>query len=158
MALRTEIEGLYETLLRCWNTKDAAAYAALFAEEGVVVGFDGTSIESPSSIRGHLESIFADHDPATYVAIVEDVRLLGAGVALLRGAAGMVPPGSNTIKSEVNTQQTLVAIEADDGWHVALFQNTPARFDGRPEAVATMTRELQAAYDRSAVDDQAVTP
>ncbi len=72
-------------MLRRWNTKDAAAYAALFAEEGVVVGFDGTSIETPSSIRDHLESIFADHDPATYVAIVEDVRLLGAGVALLAG-------------------------------------------------------------------------
>ena len=79
-------------------------------------------------------------------------------MALLRGVAGMVPPGSNTIKSEVNAQQTLVAIEADDGWHVALFQNTPARFDGRPEAVATMTRELQAAHDASGVDDQAVTP
>ena len=104
MTLRTEIADLYDSLLRCWNEKDAAAYAALFAEEGVVVGFDGTSIESPSSIRDHLESIFADHDPATYVAMVEDVRLLGAGVALLRGVAGMVPPGANTIKSEVNAQ------------------------------------------------------
>ncbi len=158
MTLRTEIGDLYDSLLRCWNEKDAAAYAALFAEEGVVVGFDGTSIESPLSIRDHLESIFADHDPAIYVAIVEDVRLLGAGVALLRGVAGMVPPGSNTIKSEVNAQQTLVAIEADDGWHVALFQNTPARFDGRPEAVDTLTCELQAAHDSSGVDDQAVAP
>ena len=70
---------------------------------------------------------------------------------------GMVPPNSNTIKSEVK-RADFVAIEADDGSHVALFQSTPARFDGRPEAVAAMTRELQAAHDASGVDDQAVAP
>ena len=141
------IEDLYRTLLRCWNDKDAAGYAARFADQGMVIGFDGTVVESPASIREHLESIFADHDPASYVAIVDDVREVGPGIALLHGRAGMVPPGSNTIKSDVNAQQTLLAIEASEGWQIVLFQNTPARFDGRPAEVSSMTAELQAVHD-----------
>jgi uncharacterized protein (TIGR02246 family) len=143
----TAIEDLYCTLLRCWNDKNATAYAALFAERGILIGFDGTCIETSTSIREHLESIFSDHDPASYVAIVEDVRHLGSGMALLRGVAGMVPPGSDTIKPEVNAQQTLLAKESDDGWRILLFQNTPAKLDGRPDAVASMTEQLQAAHD-----------
>jgi len=30
------------------------------------------------------------------------------------------------------------------GWRIVLFQNTPARLDGRPEAVAAMSNELRA--------------
>ena len=141
------VEGLYRTLLRCWNEQDAAAYASLFVDRGTIIGFDGSCVESPASIGEHLESIFADHDPASYVAIVRDVHQVGDGVMLLRGAAGMVPPGSDTVEPEVNAQQTMLVVDTDDGWKIVLFQNTPARFDGRPAAVADMTRELQAAHD-----------
>jgi uncharacterized protein (TIGR02246 family) len=141
------IEDLYQTLLGGWNEKDASAYAALFAEDGVIIGFDGSCVESRASIQEHLESIFADHDPASYVAIVRDVQPVGEGVAVLRGVAGMVPPGSDTIRPEVNAQQTMLAVDAAEGWKIVLFQNTPAKLDGRPAAVADMTRELQAAHD-----------
>jgi uncharacterized protein (TIGR02246 family) len=141
------IADLYRRLLRCWNEKNAAAYGALFTDDGVIIGFDGTCVESQAAISHHLQSIFADHDPASYVAIIEDVRPVGAGVAVLRGVAGMVPPGSDTIKPEVNAQQTVLAVDTDDGWKIVLFQNTPARFDGRPADVASMTRALQAAHD-----------
>ena len=60
----TAIEDLYRTLLRCWNEKNAAAYGALFTDDGMI-----------TAISDHLESIFADHDPASYAAIVEDVPL-----------------------------------------------------------------------------------
>jgi hypothetical protein len=64
---------------------------------------------------------------------------------MLRAVAGMVPPGASEIKPEVNTIQVLVAVEDDDGaWKIAHFQSTPASFDGRPEAVAALTAELEA--------------
>jgi hypothetical protein len=35
----------------------------------------------------------------------------------------------------------------DDGWSVALFQTTPARFDGRPELSDALTAELTELLD-----------
>jgi len=142
-----EVEDLYRTLLHCWNEQNASGYAALFVERGTIIGFDGSCMESQASIRDHLESIFADHHPASYVALVKSVQPVGDGVSLLRAEAGMVPPGSDTIKSDVNAHQTMLAVHTDVGWKILLFQNTPAKFDGRPTAVAEMTRTLQAAYD-----------
>ena len=62
----------------------------------------------------------------------------------MRAVAGMVPPGSDDIKPEVNAIQTLVAVATDQGWEIAHFQNTPAAFDGDPEAAAALTAELRA--------------
>jgi hypothetical protein len=39
--------------------------------------------------------------------------------------------------------QTLVAVRQGDAWRIASFQNTPAAFHGRPEAVEELTRELR---------------
>ena len=41
-----------------------------------------------------------------------------------------------------NSIQTVVGRRGDDGWLVALFQTTPARFDGRPELSEALTTEL----------------
>jgi hypothetical protein len=62
---------------------------------------------------------------------------------LLRSVAGMVPPGDSDIKPEVNAVQLLVAIETAGRWRIAHFQNTPATFDGRPEAAEALTSELR---------------
>jgi uncharacterized protein (TIGR02246 family) len=141
----TQVEALYRELLASWNARDAAAWGALFTDDGTLVGFDGSPVDSRASITEHLAQVFADHEPAAYVARVREVRELGPGVALLRAVAGMVPPGESTIKPEVNTIHVLVAVETtDDGWRVAHLQSTPAAFHGRPEAVEALTAELQA--------------
>jgi uncharacterized protein (TIGR02246 family) len=139
-----DVEALYRNLLHCWNERDAAAYGALFDPAGGIVGFDGSCVETPAAITEHLQSIFRDHQPATYVAKVREIRELADGIALLRAVAGMVPPGGSDLKPEVNAVQALVAVRSADGWRVAHFQNTPARFDGRPEAAEALAAELRA--------------
>jgi uncharacterized protein (TIGR02246 family) len=109
------VESLHRSLLTHWNERNATGYSALFTEDGSVVGFDGSCVESPASIAEHLQSIFADHEPATYVANVREVRPLGSGVALLRSVAGMVPPGGSDINPAVNAVQVLVAVQRDAG-------------------------------------------
>jgi uncharacterized protein (TIGR02246 family) len=138
-----EVETLYRALLDRWNARDAVGYAGLFAPDGSIVGFDGTDVESPDAIAEHLGSIFRDHQPAKYVAKVREVRPLGHGAMLVRSVAGMVPPGDSDIKPEVNAVQLLVAIETAGQWRIAHFQNTPASFDGRPEAAEALTSELR---------------
>jgi uncharacterized protein (TIGR02246 family) len=144
-----EVEALYRALLDRWNERDAVGYAELFAEGGSIVGFDGSCVESPASITEHLRSIFADHDPASYVAQVHEIRSLAAGVLLVRSVVGMVPPGGSDIDPDLNAVQGLVAVHTDRGWRVGHLQNTPAAFHGRPEEAEMLTAELRGSLSSS---------
>jgi len=137
-----EIRQLYTRLIAAWNRRDAEAFAAPFGRDGVSIGFDG-STASGAEVRDHLAGVFADHSTSTYVVKIRDVRRLGADASLLRSIVGMIPPGSQELKPDVNALQTLVAVREDDGWRVALLQNTPAQYHGRPDLVAQHTAELQ---------------
>ena len=138
-----EVHALYRQMLDGWNQRSAKDMASFFADDGNLVGFDGSEINGRAEIESHLRQIFADHATAPYVAKVRGVRFLTAEVALLRGVAGMVPPGQSDLNPAVNAVQTLVAARRDGTWRIALFQNTPAQFHGRPELVQQLTEELR---------------
>jgi len=134
---------LYQELLKRWNKRRASEMTDLFAEDGNLVGFDGSQINGRSEARSVLSQIFANHQTAAYLGIVKEVRLLSPDVAILRAVAGMVPPGESDINPEVNAVQTLVAVKQQNNWIIALFQNTPAAFHGRPELSERLTEELR---------------
>jgi uncharacterized protein (TIGR02246 family) len=144
MSTAEPVESLYRTLLGRWNEPDAAGFGELFALDGSMVGFDDTSVETPARIIDHLTEVFTDHQTASYVAKVREVRSLDSRNALLRAVAGMVPPGEANLAPAVNAIHVLVAVESSGGWRVAHFQNTPAAYDGRPQAVQELTDELRA--------------
>ena len=148
---RTAVVALYTRLLEAWNRRDASGFAAQFADDGSTVGFDGSQLDGRSAIAAELERIFADHTPATYVARVRELRPLGAGAVLLRAVAGMVPPNVSALKPERNAIQSLVAIAEDGVPRIALYQNTPAQFHGRPALVEQLTAELQRVADSGRV-------
>ncbi len=138
------VQALYERLLDAWNERDAAAYADQFTPDASVIGFDGSMMNGQEEVRSQLSVIFAHHQTARYVAIVREVRTLSTDVVLLRAVVGMVPPGQTTLNPNVNAVQTLVAQKREGAWRIALFQNTPAQFHGRPELAQQLTEELQA--------------
>jgi uncharacterized protein (TIGR02246 family) len=137
------MRGLYEHILIAWNQQDAAAMAARFAEDGSLVGFDGSQADSRAAIEDNLRPIFADHPTAAYVARLREIRMLGRNVGLLRAVAGMIPPNSDDINPALNTIHTLVAVKHAEGWRAALFQSTPAAWHGRAQDSAELTEELR---------------
>jgi uncharacterized protein (TIGR02246 family) len=139
----SDVQSLYKQLLEAWNHQDAAAFASVFAEEALVIGFDGSQHQGPEGIRSDLERIFADHPTATYISIVRKVQLLSHEVALLHAVVGMVPRGGQDILPAANAVQSLVAVAQEGAWRVALFQNTPAAYHGRPELSAQLSEELR---------------
>jgi uncharacterized protein (TIGR02246 family) len=138
------IQGLYRALLDAWNARDAYRYGAAFTDDGHAVGFDGSQLDGRQAIASSLRAIFEHHPTGTYTGIVREVQELAPGVGLLRAVAGMVPHGETDLKPELNAIQTLVAVRRDGAWRAVLFQNTPAAFHGRPDAVAALTGELRA--------------
>jgi uncharacterized protein (TIGR02246 family) len=145
----TEVRLLHQELLKAWNEKNARKMADLMAENGNLVGFDGSQIDGRQQVESVLGKIFADHPTAAYVAIVREVRLLSSDVALLRAVAGMVPPGQSDINPAVNAVQSLIAAKEQGRWRIALFHNTPAAFHGRPELSEQLTEELRRALRAS---------
>jgi uncharacterized protein (TIGR02246 family) len=81
---------LYNDLIDGWNRHDARAFAAGFAEDGEVVGFDGSQMRGRAEILTTLSQIFAGHVTAPYTTIVREVRPLGDEAGLRRAVAGMV--------------------------------------------------------------------
>lgn len=144
-AAASAVEHLYRELHSAWNARDANAFAALFAEGAICIGFDGTTMHGPAEIESSLSKIFAHHKTPRYVSIVRSVRALSAEVVLLHADTGLVPDGQSDIGPDHNAVQCLVASNHGDGWRIEHFQNTPAAFHGRPEGAEALTEELQAA-------------
>ncbi|MBN3527379.1 SgcJ/EcaC family oxidoreductase [Paenibacillus apiarius] len=138
-----EVRALYQQLIEAWNNRSARAMAELFAEEGELIGFDGSQVLGRNEIFAHLEPLFEHHPTAIFVSKVKNVRVLGSEIALVRAIAGMVPRGQSDLNPDVNAHQTLVAVKDEGNWRIQLFQNTPGQFHGRPELAEQMTEELR---------------
>jgi uncharacterized protein (TIGR02246 family) len=139
-----EFSDLYFALLDAWNRHDARAYAALFTQDGYVVGFDGSEMIGADEIEQSLRAIFADHETGRYVGKVRVERAVSGDVAMLAAVAALVPAGRSDLDPELNAIQTLVAERETGGWRVLQFQNTPAQLHGRPEDAEALTKELRA--------------
>jgi uncharacterized protein (TIGR02246 family) len=139
-----DVEALYFHLLEQWTRRDAEAMAALFTEDGSVVGFDGSQMNGHREIVSSLRAVFIDHRTPAFVGIIREVRPLGEHAVLIRAVAGMVEEGTDHLNPALNSVQSLVAIQEDHHWRIALFHNTPAAFHGRPEEGDALTRELAA--------------
>lgn len=138
-----EVRALYRRLIDSWNQRNAADFATLFEDDGNCVGFDGSQLDGREMIQTTLDQIFAHHQTAPYVSKEREIRFLTGEVVLLRAVAGMVPPGKTDIDPSLNAIQSLVAVKREAKWRIALFQNTPAQFHGRPELVQQLTEELR---------------
>jgi uncharacterized protein (TIGR02246 family) len=144
-----EARELYRQLLEAWDKRNARDFALLFAPDGNIVGFDGTQVSGQAEIGAHISEIFSHHQTARYVSIVREVRSISDGVTILSAVVGMVPPDKDDIKPDVNAVQTMVAVKTDGARKIALFQNTPAAFHGRPDDAKKLTEELRKSIVRA---------
>lgn len=142
-----EICELYHELIRAWNERDAATFAALFALDGVTIGFDGSLMTGTLEIEGSLTQIFRDHPTPPYYPKISSTRFVTDDCGILVAIAGMSPGCASAINPAFNARHSLVAVKRDGDWKIVHFQNTPAAFHGRPEMVASMTAELQVVKD-----------
>lgn len=135
---------LHARLVEAWDKRNAREFALQFASDGVLIGFDGSQVNGQLEVGAHLTEIFSHHQTPVYVSIVRDVRSIAPDVTLLRANTGLVPPGKDDIDPALNAVQSMVAVQKGGTWKIALFQNTPAAFHDRPDAVKKLTEELRA--------------
>lgn len=148
------VRALYSVLLRAWNERDAEAFAAPFLAEGSIIGYDGSIVDGQAEIARHIGDIFRHHQTPIYIVRVKRVRFLAPEIAIVRGYVGMPSVSALVINPTLNAIQSLVAQRVDGVWRIALFQNTPAQFHGRPDLVAEMTAELQRTLDEQSAGER----
>jgi uncharacterized protein (TIGR02246 family) len=56
-----QIQALYSSFLDGWNRRSGAAVAACFADDGDIIGFDGTHHRGRLSIAADLRAVFGSH-------------------------------------------------------------------------------------------------
>ena len=139
-----QIHALYSAFLEAWNRRSGAAVAAGFADDGDVIGYDGTHHHGRLAIAADFRQIFAGHQTASYIAVIRSVRPVAPGVAVLLAHAGMIPPGGNDIDPRYHTLHTVTAVDEGAGrWRISLLQATPAAWHQHPEARDALTQELR---------------
>ncbi|MGY1643086.1 SgcJ/EcaC family oxidoreductase [Geodermatophilus sp. SYSU D00703] len=139
-----QIRALYAQFLDGWNRRSGAAVAAAFADDGDIIGYDGTHHHGRLAIAADFRQIFGNHQTATYVAVIRTVRPVAQGVAVLLANAGMIPPGSSDVDPRYHTVHTVVAVDDGGGrWRISLLQATPAAWSQHPEAREALTQELR---------------
>lgn len=140
---------LYNNLIEAWNQRDASAFATLFGDDSICIGFDGSEMKGKSEIFSQLDKIFSNHETARYVAIIRETKSLTNNVMLVRADVGMIPPNKNKIDPSKNAIQVMIGRFEEKICQILLFQNTPAQFHGRPEAQKQLTEELQEVANRN---------
>src|ERR1700704_4232360 len=135
---------LYTRLIEAWDKRNARDFALLFASDANLVGFDGSQVNGKLEVGAHLTEIFSHHQTPHYVSIVRDVRLIASDVTLLRANTGLVPTGKDDIEPALNAVQSMIGVKKGGAWKVALFQNTPAALNMRPDLAKKLTEELRA--------------
>jgi uncharacterized protein (TIGR02246 family) len=140
------VRALYQQLMDGWNQGSGDAFAAVFTEDGDLIGFDGTHFKGRQEIAPFHQQLFDKWlKGSRLVGEVKDVRFLSPDVALMHAVSGTVMRGKSEPVPERDSIQTLVATRQDGEWRLAAFQNTrlhPIDSSAGPFLVWTLSDQL----------------
>jgi uncharacterized protein (TIGR02246 family) len=120
------VRALYQELMDGWNQGSGDAFAAVFMEDGDLIGFDGTHFKGRQEIAPFHQQLFDKWlKGSRLVGEVKDVRFLSPDVALMHTVGETVMRGKSEPSPERDSIQTLVATRQEGNkWRLAAFQNT----------------------------------
>ena len=108
------IAGLVAAFTKAFNAGDAAAAAATFAEDALVVDEQGERTEGRAAIRDQLAASFADNPGSTIAIKVDSLRFLGPDTALEEGRTTITPAGP--AGTPEITRFTVVYVKKNGQW------------------------------------------
>ncbi len=107
------IAALVESFTKAFNAGDAAAAAATFAQDALVVDEQGQRTEGRARIQDQLAASFADNPKSTIAIETQALRFLGPDTALEEGRTTITPAKGGT--PEIS-RFTVVYVKHDGHW------------------------------------------
>jgi uncharacterized protein (TIGR02246 family) len=142
-AIATEemaVRDVYQRLMAAWNQGSGEAFAAVFADDGHLVGFDGHHFKGRDEIAPFQQELFDKWlKGSRLVGTVQDVRFLGPDVAVMHAVGGTITRGKSTPAPGRDSVQTLVVTRQGHEWQIVAFQNTRLRLIGSGRAYLAWT-------------------
>ncbi len=77
---------------------------------------------------------------------MREVRFLNPTTAVLRAVTGLLLGDTENQDVSANSVQSVIAEESGNGWSIALFQTTPAKFKG--ELREQLSKELREVLEK----------
>lgn len=113
------LEAAAANFILAYNAKDAAAVAALFAEDGEITDLLAEDITSGrAGIEARYAEIFAAEDVPSVAVEVDSVRLVAPTLAIEDGTVHYTPPGED--KPARSSSYTAVLTKGENGeWKIA---------------------------------------
>ncbi len=108
------IAELVVAFTKAFNAGDAAAAAATYTENALVVDEAGERTEGREAIKAQLARAFADSPGTTIVIKADALRFLGPETALEEGRTIITPPGTGAVPE--TTRFTVVYVKRDGKW------------------------------------------
>ena len=122
------VRDLHRRLMDGWNRGSGDAFAAVFAEDGDQVAFDGTHLEGRAEIASSHQELFDRWMKGTrLVGRIEDIRFPSPDVAIAHAVGSTVMRGKMEPSRERDSIQTLVAVKRDGEWQLAALDNVRVR-------------------------------
>jgi uncharacterized protein (TIGR02246 family) len=95
------VRALYQELMDGWNQGNGDAFAAVFTEDGDLIGFDGTHFKGRQEIAPFHQQLFDKWlKGSRLVGEVKDVRFLSPDVALMHATRSR--PSSPRARGAIN--------------------------------------------------------
>ena len=140
------IRALYFQMIDGWNKGNGHLFAAPFAEDADLVGFDGTHLKGRHEIASFHQRLFDTFVKGSrLIGKVRNVCFLTPDIAIMHSLGGTILAGQSDIETERNSVHTIVAKKdnVSSQWRIVAFQNTRAQYIGRPDMVQALTEELR---------------
>jgi uncharacterized protein (TIGR02246 family) len=129
---RAEVERLVGGLQAAWNTMDASAFGAAFAQDADFVNIRGEHFRGRDAITaGHAGIFRTIYAGSTTGMTVESTRLLRPDVALAHVRSVLDAP-HGPLAGRHAAMFSLVLTRRGSGWEIAAFHNTLEAPPGPP--------------------------
>lgn len=120
------IAALTQKIVSSWAQHDADGFAEVFAEGGTMI-LEGVYCDSPDAVRAHMAEAFKGQYKGTQVTGKPiSIRALSPDTAILLSEGGVLQAGETEVSERNAIRASWLAVrQADGGWLLAAYQNTP---------------------------------
>ena len=118
------IGDVLKQLETAWNASDSNAFAATFLEDATFIQIFGGQLDGRPAIEASHRVIFDTIYKSSHASFtLRSVRALRPGVAIAFSQAHLKFLNGNQPR-EMDTRPTLILVQEDGRWQIAVLQNT----------------------------------
>lgn len=137
---------LYQQMIDGSNASSGDAFAAPYpyTDDSDFIGFDGTYMKGRQEIASFHQMLLTNFlDAVILLEKSEVIRFVAIDIAIMIAVDGTIMAGKSDIEPERNSIHTIVAVKRNVRWYFTAFQDSRARYSGRPEESQALTEELR---------------